>query len=164
MAVTKFNEVHGYGKVCHKRWSTDIMGFREKFETIKYGHEQRVAVLGPQPVTLPPSHIENLNVWQQNFLESWRRTKKRLEAATKAKVSWAEVEHSLEVDDEFRKAYQATEKELIIGIKDELMVGAYEGKINAITKLLSTNEVTENRQEVEKDWWTEPGNVAESFN
>ena len=164
MSMTQFNKKHGYGSVCHKRWSSDIDGFREKFEELQRGHKNRTKVLGPEPRVLPASHTENLTVWQQNFLESWRRGKKRLGAAAKAKVSWAEVEHSLTVDEDFRKAYEQTEKELIIGIRDELMANAYEGKINAITKLLASPEATQNNQDdLEKDWWMDMDGVAESL-
>ncbi len=98
------------GRIARNRYLSDIMTFREKFETIKFAHAKRVEVLGPQPKTLPASHTEKLTVWQQNFLESWRRTKKRLEACVKAKVSWSEVKHSIETDEDFRRAFKDTEE------------------------------------------------------
>jgi len=161
--VTSFNKKFGYGNSQHRRWSSDIMGFRDKFESLKYAHENREKATGPMPCVLPASHTESLTIWQQNFLESWRRTKKKLDACVKAKVSWSEVKKSLDMDEAFRVAYVNTEEELMVGLRDELMAGGYGGNIGAIAKLLSTREATENKEEDDKDWWKDAGDVAEAF-
>jgi len=163
MPISKFNKIHGYGQAAHRRWSVDIVDFREKFEALKFGHEQRAQALGPSAVALPPSHTEELNTWQQNFLEAWRRTKSELSAASTAKVSWSEVRHSLETDEAFAKAYEATKEELLQGVRDAMMVGAYEGKVGHAQKVLAENEVKNNEDGGALDWWNDPGNVAECF-
>ena len=163
-SMVRFNTEHGYGKVCHKRWSVDISGFRDKFEELKFQHSKRKDILGPAPKILPPSHTEELEIWQQNFLESWRRTHKKLEAAALAKVSWAEVKHSLEVSEPFKRAYDVTYNELLVGIQDELMVKAYEGGIGAIDKLMKIDKDESLVDGImEANWWEDTEGVAESL-
>ena len=164
MSITDFNSKHGYGKVAHKRWCSDIDGFREKFEALKFSHENRRNAIGPEPKVLPPSHTENLTIWQQNFLESWRRGKKKLDACAKAGVAWKEVRHSLDIDDDFRQAFNDTREELLIGLEDELMVKGYEGISGAIDKLIRMNEgKVKDAEELDPDWWEDMTGIAESL-
>jgi len=163
MSQEKFNKTHGYGAVCHKRWSSDLMGFREKFEDIKAAHQKRSKAVGPEATVLPASHFEKLPIWQQNFLESWRRSRKRLEAAKKAKVAWKEVKHALDTDEAFLEAYNDTLEELMVGLDDELMVKAYEGQLGAAKEVKQKHKKVDDEDVLEANWWEDMSGIAESL-
>ena len=158
----EFNKKHGFGVLAHKTYCCDIAGFRKRFYEIRDRHEERKTLEGRKMGPLPAGHTQELSVWQQNFLESYRRTSRALGAAEKAGVSWAEVKECLETQENFQHAYQQVDAELIQGLRDQLMVEAKAGKIPALSRLLKTTQLKSGDEE-EGNWWEDETLVADAY-
>lgn len=164
---TWFLSKYGYGSTSIKRWKKESEEFTRRFKKIEEAHKARAKAVPGQAVShraLEASHTQGLEIWQQNFLESWRRTKRKLSACAKAKVNLETMEESLRDDVDFYKAYKATEREIMVGLQDELMVKAYEGSSVHIAKVFSNNaEETKVVEDKDVEWWKDTISVSKHY-
>lgn len=113
----------------YRRWPA----FREEYDRIRAGWA--VGKTGTD-MDAVRQRFEGLEQWKQVWLEEWRTSRDRMEAADKLGKTWDDIASELERDKLFAEAYAKVELEIAVRAEDTLIKGALAGRGSATSTFL----------------------------
>lgn len=120
--------------------------FREQLDAIADGWK-----LGKPTVDMDTLRLRypGLDEWKQLWLEKWRTTSDRMEAADSLGKTWDDLEKELATDVAFAAAYARVEKELNVRVEDALAKNARAGRSASQSTFLEANMPGKYRKKID---------------
>lgn len=142
-SMIQFCEIHGPANKFGYNWLVEQRkknpAFRERMDKLEVKARERQATGEQDDILtrctfLARARWQQLSPWKGVFLELYRETKDRLEAARLSNKTWTQVEAEIEVDAAFKAGYAEIFDELIVASDDAALRRAAKGLGGAQTQ------------------------------